>query len=95
MAVGLVGDDTGHSRTRYQELRFVWPAERAARQASSELCMPVIATTVTIVLGFLAFNVATLVPFHTFSRLLSATMVYALFGDLVILPSLLAHFDRP
>jgi predicted RND superfamily exporter protein len=49
---------------------------------------------VVIVVGFSVMNLAELVPFHTLSRTLSIAVICAAFGDLVLLPALLIHFDR-
>ena len=54
---------------------------------------PVIATTLVVAIGFSVLNFAPLVPFHSFARALSATMLFAVLGDILLLPSLLIHFD--
>ena len=54
---------------------------------------PVTTTTIAIIFGFSVMNLAGLVPFHTFSQLLSATVAYALLCDLFLLPNLLNHYD--
>lgn len=96
IALGLVLDDTGHLLARYYGYKRegIAPPD-AVRQSLEELWRPIVTTTVTTIVGFSIMNFANLVPFHTFSRLLSAAMLYALVGDLVILPGLLKHFDQP
>jgi predicted RND superfamily exporter protein len=95
IALGIVVDDTGHLIARYttHRRRGCGP-EAAARLMLSELWRPVLTTSIVIVVGFSIMNLAELVPFHTFSRSLSTAVVLAVFGDLVLLPALLIHFDR-
>ncbi len=95
VALGLVVDDTGHLIMRYRTHRKAGNAPRAAVDLMlREHWSPVIKATFVIVLGFAALNAAPLVPFHSFSRALSATMAFAILGDLLLLPPLLIHFDR-
>ena len=91
----LVVDDTGHflvsySRHRRENLN----SNAAVRKTLAKRWEQIFVTTVVIVVGFVPMMFAPLIPFHTFATLLSLTMLFALVGDLVILPSLLAHFDR-
>jgi predicted RND superfamily exporter protein len=95
IALGIVVDDTGHLIARYHECRRAGSApESAARRMLADLWKPVVTTSVVIVIGFSVMNFAELVPFHTFSRTLSVAVICAVFGDLVLLPALLIHFDR-
>ncbi len=95
VALGIVVDDTGHMITRYNAHRKQGkPRERAVRLMLREMWRPVTTTTVVIAIGFIVMNFAPLVPFHTFGRTLTATMLYALVCDLILLPALLLHFDR-
>lgn len=95
VALGIVVDDTGHMITRYNAHRQEGkPRERAVRLMLREMWRPVTTTTVVIAIGFIVMNFAPLVPFHTFARTLTATMIYALVCDLILLPTLLLHFDR-
>ena len=95
IALGLVVDDTGHMLVRYRAHRLngLSPHD-AAYQMLCELWRPVAVTTLVICIGFSVMNFADMIPFHTFSRLLSATMLYALVTDLLLLPALLVQFDR-
>lgn len=96
VALGLVIDDTGHMLVRYREQRRAgYAPPDAARAMIAELWRAVLATTLVICVGFSVMNFAEMIPFRTFSRLLSATMIYALFADLILLPALLITFDRP
>ena len=95
IALGLVLDDTGHLLARY----YTYKADGlessvAAERTVSELWRPVVTTTLTTIVGFSVMNMADLVPFHTFSRLLGATMLFALVCDLLILPAMLRHFHQ-
>jgi predicted RND superfamily exporter protein len=95
IALGVVVDDTGHLIARYEGCRRAGSApEAAARRMLAELWKPVLTTSLVIVIGFSVMNLAELVPFHTFSRTLSIAVICAVFGDLVLLPALLIHFDR-
>jgi predicted RND superfamily exporter protein len=95
IALGIVVDDTGHLIARYDDCRRGGSTpEAAARRMLTELWMPVLTTSLVIVIGFSVMNFAELVAFHTFSRTLSIAVICALFGDLVLLPALLVHFDR-
>lgn len=95
VALGLVVDDTGHLIMRYRSHRRDGYAPRASVDLMlREHWSPVITATLVIVLGFSVLNFAPLVPFHSFARALSATMVFAILGDLLLLPPLLIHFDR-
>jgi predicted RND superfamily exporter protein len=95
IALGIVVDDTGHLIARYtQHRREGRTPEAGARLMLLELWKPVLTTSVVIVAGFSVMNLAELVPFHTFSRVLSIAVIFAAFGDLILLPALLIHFDR-
>lgn len=95
IALGLVVDDTGHFLVAYLGYR------RKGKTAIYSVCKTlqnrteqILVTSLVIVIGFIPMLFAPLVPFHTFAVLLGATMLFALIGDLIILPSLLVHFDR-
>lgn len=95
VALGLVIDDTGHMLIRYRAHKLAGKLPReAAWSMLSEFWRPVLGTTFVICVGFSVMNFAEMIPFQTFSRLLSATMVFAVFADLVIMPALLMTFDR-
>lgn len=95
VALGLVVDDTGHLIMRYRNhRRDGFPPRTAVDLMMREHWSPVIVSTLVIVLGFSVLNAAPLVPFHSFARALSATMAFAILGDLLLLPPLLIHFDR-
>jgi len=95
VALGLVVDDTGHLIMRYRSHRVSGNEPRSAVELMlREHWSPVIVATLVIVLGFAVLNMAPLVPFHSFSRALSATMLFAIIGDLLLMPPLLVHFDR-
>ncbi len=95
VALGLVVDDTGHLIMRYRTHRMAGCAPREAIDLTMRAhWSPVVIATLVIVTGFSVLNFAPLVPFHSFSRTLSATMAFAVLGDLVLMPPLLIHFDR-
>jgi predicted RND superfamily exporter protein len=95
VALGLVVDDTGHLIMRYKKYRQSGSDPREAIDLTLRAhWSPVITATLVICIGFSVLNFAPLVPFHSFSRTLSATMAFAVLGDLVLMPPLLIHFDR-
>jgi hypothetical protein len=95
IALGLVVDDTGHLIIRYRTNRLAGCAPREAIDLTMRAhWSPVIIATLVIVAGFSVLNFAPLVPFHSFSRTLSATLAFAVLGDLILMPPLLIHFDR-
>ncbi|PIS05018.1 MAG: hypothetical protein COT81_03380 [Candidatus Buchananbacteria bacterium CG10_big_fil_rev_8_21_14_0_10_42_9] len=96
VALGLAVDDTAHYVARYGEHINLGLSPRAAsRLTTAELRGPMIFTSVVIVLGSSVLNLADLVPYWTFTRVLTLAMALALATDLVLLPALLVHFDRP
>ena len=94
VALGMVVDDTGHLVSRYNAHRRAGLApQAAAHQTMSEQWYSVLVIAIVIAIGFSVANFAPLVPFHTFSRTLTATMLLAVLCDLLLLPALLIHFD--
>ncbi len=95
IALGLVVDDTGHLIMRYRSHRLEGCEPREAIDLTMRAhWSPVVIATIVIATGFSVLNFAPLVPFHSFARTLSATMVFAVLGDLILMPPLLIHFDR-
>ncbi len=95
IALGIVVDDTGHMIASYmRHRREGCAAEAAARSMLLKLWRPVLTTSLAIVIGFSLMNLAGLATLHTFARMLSMAVAFALFGDLILLPALLIHFDR-
>jgi len=95
IALGLVVDDTGHLIMRYRSHRLAGCDPREAIDLTMRAhWSPVVVATLVICTGFSVLNFAPLVPFHSFSRTLSATMIFAVLGDLILMPPLLIHFDR-
>lgn len=91
----LVDDDTGHFIAHYNHKRKSGlDAPTAAKQAFAELFGPVCMVTMVISFSFVPMYFAPLTPFATFAGMLSATMIYALVVESLLLPNLLAHFDR-
>lgn len=94
VALGLVVDDTGHMMMGYRKSKLKGETSKASTKTLFQNYQSTVTvTTITIVIGFSAMNFAGLIPFHSFSQLLSATVAYALVCDLIILPNLLTHFD--
>jgi predicted RND superfamily exporter protein len=94
IALGIVVDDTGHLIAAYmRHRRNGCTAEVAARSMLAELWRPVVTTSLAIVIGFSVMNLAELATLFTLARTLSVAVLFALCGDLLLLPALLIHFD--
>ncbi|MBI9073858.1 MAG: MMPL family transporter [Desulfatibacillum sp.] len=90
IAIGLALDDTIHYMVRYsRELRHGLDRRKALETAIRTVGRPIIFTSVTITLGFLVLTFSGYKPTATFGALMALTMVTALVGDLVILPSMM------
>ncbi|WP_346913782.1 MMPL family transporter [uncultured Roseibium sp.] len=93
IAFGIAVDDSIHFINRYTLERGRWPDTRGALAAAmSETGQAMIITTVLISCGLL---VTLFSEFHTirlFGGMLIATLLTALLGDLLLLPSLIARW---
>ncbi len=101
ISLGIAVDDTLHLVLRYrQELapRLDPSAPPEARCAAQEAAMattlmetgrPVFYTTVTLVVGFSVLAASSFVPVRMLGILTATTMIFCLFGDLLLLPALL------
>ncbi|RMF84144.1 MAG: hypothetical protein D6739_06285, partial [Nitrospirae bacterium] len=101
ISLGIAVDDTLHLVLRYREELARRPMPRrhgTARLAAQEEAMavtlaetgrPVFYTTVTLVAGFSVLAASGFVPVQMLGVLTATTMVFCLFGDLLLLPALL------
>ena len=94
VAIGLAVDDTIHYLVGYNhEFKKDLDKKRALRDSVRHLGKPIIFTTVTISLGFSVLLFSSFKPTAVFGLLMVITMVSALVGDLILLPSLMMHVE--
>jgi diguanylate cyclase (GGDEF)-like protein len=94
IAIGLAVDDTIHYLVRYnKEFKKDLDKKRALQDTVFQMGRPMIATTITLALGFSVLLASGFQPTATFGLLIIITMCSALAGDLLILPSLMMHVE--
>jgi len=94
IAIGLAIDDTIHYMVRYnREFRRDLDERRALTATLSSVGRPMVFTTITIVLGFSVLTFSDFVPTATFGGLMIVTMVSALVGDTLLLPSFMLRVE--
>jgi predicted RND superfamily exporter protein len=94
VAIGLAVDDTLHYMFRYNnEFKKDLDKDRALRDTIRGVGKPIIFTTVTISGGFLILLFSQFQPTALFGLLLVITLLAALVGDLILLPSLMLHME--
>ncbi len=94
IAIGLAVDDTIHYLVRYnKEFRKDLDDERALRDTLLHVGRPIIYTTVTVSLGFAVLLFSGFKPTAVFGSMMVITMLSALVGDLILLPSLMQHVE--
>jgi uncharacterized protein len=94
VAIGLAVDDTIHYLVRFnREFRSDLDKKRALRQAISKVGRPIIFTTLTIGIGFLILTFSSFKPTAVFGVMMVVTMLAALVGDLILLPSLMLNIE--
>jgi hypothetical protein len=94
IAIGLAVDDTIHYLVRYnKEFQKDLDDRRALRDTLMHVGRPIIFTTVTISLGFAVLIFSSFKPTAVFGIMMVITMLAALVGDLIVLPSLMQHVE--
>ena len=94
IAIGLAVDDTIHYLVRYnREFREDLDDRKALRTTLEHVGRPIIFTTVTIGLGFSILLLSGFKATAVFGVLMVVTMVSALVGDMILLPSLMLHVE--
>lgn len=94
IAIGLAVDDTIHYLVRYnREFKKDLDKDRALRDTLRKTGRPIVFTTLTISLGFSVLLISSFKLTAVFGFLMVITMVSALIGDLIILPSLMLHVE--
>jgi len=94
IAIGLAVDDTIHYLHRYNlEFKKDLNKDRALRDTIKQVGQPIVMTSLTIGIGFLVLMFSQFKPTAIFGFLMVITMVTALIGDLIILPSLMLRVE--
>ena len=94
IAIGLAVDDTIHYLVRYnKEFRKELDDKKALRETLKHIGRPVIFTTLTISIGFSILAFSSFQPTAVFGIMMVITMLSALVGDLILLPSLMLHVE--
>ncbi|CAB5128394.1 Exporter protein, RND family [Olavius algarvensis associated proteobacterium Delta 3] len=94
IAIGLAVDDTIHYMVRYnREFRKDLDDRRALRETILHLGKPIVFTTITISIGFAILTFSSFKPTAIFGAMMVITMLSALVGDLILLPSLMMHVE--
>jgi predicted RND superfamily exporter protein len=94
VAIGLAVDDTIHYLHRYnREFKKHLDKDRALRDTIMSVGRPIVFTTITISIGFFILVFSSFKPTAVFGLLMVLTMLAALVGDLIILPSLMLHVE--
>ncbi len=94
IAIGLAVDDTIHYLVRYnREFKKDLDKDRSLRDTIRGVGRPIIFTTLAISLGFSILIFSHFKPTAVFGLLMVITMLSALVGDLLILPSLIRRVE--
>ena len=94
IAIGLAVDDAIHYLVRYnREFKKDLDKDRALRDTIEGVGRPIIFTSLTISLGFSLLLFSHFEPTSIFGVLMVITMLSALAGDLILLPSLMLHVE--
>ncbi len=94
VAIGLAVDDTIHYMVRYNnEFKKDLDKDRALTNTVMHIGRPIFFTTATISCGFLILMFSHFQPTAVFGLMMVITMVSAIVGDLVLLPSLMLHVE--
>jgi len=94
IAIGLAVDDTIHYLFRYnREFKKDLDDRRAFRDTLKQVGRPIIFTTLTICVGFSILLFSSFKPTAVFGIMMTVTMLSALVGDLILLPSLMQHVE--
>lgn len=94
IAIGLAIDDIVHYLVRYsREFKRDLDKDRALHDTIKSVGRPIIFTTLTISLGFSILILSGFKPTSVFGFLMVVTMMSALIGDLIVLPTLMLHVE--
>ena len=91
--MGIVVDDTIHFLSRFEEERKKGINKRdAIRNAFGNVGVAMVMTTAVLVAGFGTVAFSDSRDHHIFASMGAITIAIALFGDLILLPAMLACF---
>lgn len=94
IAIGLAVDDTIHYLVRYNsEFKKDLDKDRAMRTTLMAVGRPIIFTSLTIGIGFSVLLFSHFQPTAVFGLLMMVTMICALAGDVILLPTLMMHVE--
>lgn len=94
IAIGLAVDDTIHYLVRYNsEFKKDLDKDRAMRTTLMAVGRPIIFTSLTIGIGFSVLLFSHFQPTAIFGLLMMITMLCALVGDVILLPTLMMHVE--
>ncbi|OIO68345.1 MAG: hypothetical protein CO186_11025 [Zetaproteobacteria bacterium CG_4_9_14_3_um_filter_49_83] len=92
IAIGIAVDSTIHMLSRYNALsRIEGDAVRAAHQTVREEALPMMATSVALALGFGMLLFSDFAIIAQFGALSAATMLFALFANLIVTPLIMSR----
>ena len=95
VAFGLAVDDTVHFLNRYWQERSGGSTEVQAVRTAVERVGPVLMlTTIVIVAGLAATLTSDVPPTRTFGAICMATLVFALIGDVIVLPGAILMYQK-
>jgi predicted RND superfamily exporter protein len=90
IAIGIAMDDTIHYLSAFNlHVRRSGSERQAILTVARAVGMPIVFTSVVLSAGFLVVCLSNFIPIRDFGLLASATMVIALFADLLLTPALL------
>lgn len=91
IALGIAVDSTIHFMTGFARNARRQTDQRAALAATmAGVGVPVVFTTVALLLGFLTFAASSFIPIRQFGQLTAMTLGAALIANIILLPALLA-----
>jgi diguanylate cyclase (GGDEF)-like protein len=94
IAIGLAVDDTIHYLVRYnREFKKSLDDKLALAETIKHVGRPIVFTTLTIGIGFAILTLSSFKPTAIFGVMMVITMLSALVGDLILLPSLMLHVE--
>jgi len=94
IAIGLAVDDTIHYLVNYNKyFKIDLKKREALRKTIQHVGSPIIFTSLTISLGFSVLLFSSFKPTAIFGLMMIVTMLSALVGDLILLPSLMLHVE--
>ena len=94
IAIGLAVDDTIHYLVRYsREIRKDLNRNRALNETLKSVGRPIIFTSLIIGIGFSVLMLSHFQPTSTFGLMMVITILAALVGDLILLPTLMLHVE--